>query len=116
MAFGYRAAPVVWDDQQRLTRAQRVYGLAGYLLVQTQLSVYGVRGPLNPLYEINLGDKDAGEPIAQGAAWTREYPSGDVAVNPSAAPATVAFNGYPKLTLPPFTAAILAGKRVIRSW
>ena len=116
VAFGFRAAPVVWDDQQRLTRSQRVYGLASYLLVQTTLSVYGVRGPLNPLYQTNLGDKDEGEPIAQGAAWTREYPSGDVAVNPSAAPAKVAFNGYPNLTLPPFTAAILAGKRVIRSW
>ena len=108
---------MVWDDQRRLTRSQRVYGLASYLLVQTQLSVYGVRGPLNPLYQINLGDKDEGEPIAQGAAWTREYPSGDVAVNPSAAPAQ---GGLQRLSEPRpcrrSTAAILAGKRVIRSW
>ena len=43
VAFGFRAAPVCGT-----TRApdptQRVYGLASYLLVQTALSVYGVRG------------------------------------------------------------------------
>ena len=116
VAFGFRAAPVVWDDQRRLTRSQRVYGLASYLLVQTTLSVYGARGPLNPLYQINLGDKDEGEPIAQGAAWTREYPSGDVAVNPSAAPAKVAFNGIRSSPCRRSRRRFWPGKRVIRSW
>ena len=58
VAFGLRAAPIVWDDREPLTASQRVYGLASYLLVQTQLSVYGVSSPLNSLYHLNLGDKD----------------------------------------------------------
>lgn len=116
VAFGLRAAPIVWDDREPLTASQRVYGLASYLLVQTQLSVYGVSNPLNSLYHLNLGDRDQGTPTQQGPAWTREYPSGDVAVNPSARPATVTFTGHPALTLPPFSAAILASTGTVRSW
>ena len=99
-----------------MTRSERIYGLASYLLIQTALSVYGVRSPLNPLYRIDLGDKDDGEPVQQGAAWTRQYPSGSVAVNPSAISATVSLSGQPPLTLPPFSAVILAGERTVRSW
>ena len=115
VAFGLRVAPIVWDDRESLTHAQRVYGLASYLLVQTALSVYGVHGPLNSLYQINLGDRDTGTPTHQGEAWTRQYPSGEVAVNPSARPATVTFTGRPNVALPPFSAVIIHGSRIIRS-
>jgi hypothetical protein len=115
VAFGLRVAPIVWDDRESLTQAQRVYGLASYMLVQTALSVYGVDGPLNPLYRISLGDKSQGTPTQQGPAWTRTYPSGDVAVNPSGVTTTVTFTGRPSISLPPFSAVIVDGSRIIRS-
>ncbi len=106
----------MWDDQTRLNRQQRVYGLASYYLVQDALSVYGVRDPLNPLYQLALGERTDGIPTQQGAAWVRDYPSGAVAVNPSATPQPVTFSGHPAMTLPPFSAVIWAGPHQTRSW
>ena len=51
---------------ERLTHAQRVYGLASYLLVQTALSVYGVHGPLNPLYRDQPRRQDDGNTDPSG--------------------------------------------------
>jgi hypothetical protein len=115
-AFVRRVAPIVWDDQGSLDRSERVYGLASYLLVQTELSVYGARHPLSPLYRLNLGDKNDGTPTQQGTAWTRVYPSGEVAVNPAPATTTVKFTNGPTIDMPPFSAVIIAGSHTVQSW
>ncbi len=115
-AFDYRVGAIVWDDEPGLDRAQRVYGLASYFLIQDALSVYGAYNPLNPLYRISLGDRTDGVPEQQGAAWVRKFDTGSVAVNPSAQSVKVTLSGHADVTLPPGSAVILAGSRIISSW
>ncbi len=115
-AFVRRVPPFVWDDRPGgLTRAQRVYGLASYLLVQTSLSAYGAGNPLNPLYRTDVGDPNSGAPAQQGSAYVRQFTSGAVVVNPSGEPAHVTLSGGVALTVPPFAAVIRAGDTTIRS-
>ncbi|HEU0193160.1 MAG TPA: putative glycoside hydrolase [Gaiellales bacterium] len=116
VAFERRTGAVVWDDGQPMTADQRLYGLAGYLLVATPFSVYGPGSrPGDPLYRIPLGPADQGEPIEQDGAWVRDYENGSVAVNPGPSPVHVSMGAAGTVRLAPETAAISVGSRVIHS-
>jgi hypothetical protein len=116
VAFERRTGAVVWDDRQRMTTHQRLYGLAGYLLVATPFSVYGPGSrAADPLYRIPIGPSDQGEPIEQDGAWLRDYANGVVAVNPGPSPVRVSMGAAGTVRLAAETAAISVGTRVIRS-
>jgi hypothetical protein len=113
-AFTERVAPIVWDDEPHLTHAQRVFGLASYYLIAvTPVSAYGV-GPdsSDPLYRIALGANDASSPTQVDGVWVRTYSGGTVAVNPQPTPESVKL-GTRTVILPPMSAAIRVGKRVL---
>jgi Hypothetical glycosyl hydrolase family 15 len=114
--FRERVGALVWDVRRPLSERQRVYGLASYLLVAaTPVAAYGVAAdPSDPLYRISLGQPTDGEPVPQGQAWVRAYAGGAVVVNPALVPATVQLDGR-RLDLPPQSAAIEDGNRLIRS-
>jgi hypothetical protein len=114
--FRERVGAVVWDEGRPLTEGERVYGLASYLLVAaTPVAAYGVRAdPSDPLYRVSLGPPTDGAPVAQGPVWIRVYANGAVAVNPDRVPAAVEVGGR-RLDLPPQSAAIQDGPRLIRS-
>jgi Hypothetical glycosyl hydrolase family 15 len=115
--FAERSGAVVWDDARPLTRSQRVYGLASFLLVRASpVAAYGAgTDASNPLYRISLGPPDEGTPTPDGGAWVRTYSGGAVAVNPGPLPATVVMGSRGSLTLPPGSAAIEVGTRIVRS-
>jgi hypothetical protein len=96
------------QDLGRLTRSQRIYGLASYLLVSGPFSSYGVdSGTESSLYDVALGDAVA-PAQAQGGVWVRTFAGGYVAVNPSSAAGSV--------TLPDGTAVdVAAGGAVIQT-
>lgn len=100
-----------------LSPSQKVYGLASFLLIATPQSAYGAPGsPADPLYQRTLGAPCACDrPLQHGDVWTRAYPNGAVAVNPYGAQATVQLPGGRTIALPPASAAIVDGDRVIRS-
>ena len=113
-AFLERVGPIVWDNEPHLTHAQRVFGLASYYLIAvTPVSVYGVgAGSSDPLYEISLGANDASSPTQVDGVWVRTYSGGMVAVNPQPTPESVNL-GTKTVILPPVSAAIRVGKRVL---
>lgn len=112
-AFLEHVAPVVWDDSPHLTQAQRVFGLASYLLIAiAPVSAYGPGDDAsNPLYQLSLGPNDESSPVLVDGVWTRTYAHGMVAVNPTVAPATVKM-GTKSVILPPYSAAIEVGGHV----
>jgi hypothetical protein len=113
-AFLERVGPIVWDDEPSLTHAQRVFGLASYYLIAvTPVSAYGV-GPdsSDPLYRISLGANDESSPTQVHGVWVRTYSGGMVAVNPQSTAESVNL-GTKTVILPPVSAAIRVGKRVL---
>ncbi|HEY0388545.1 MAG TPA: putative glycoside hydrolase [Gaiellales bacterium] len=106
-ALDRRVGAWVWDDEPRLTRAQRVFGLASYLLFSGPDSAYGVAtGSQSALYHLDPGIP-TDVPITRDGAVVRAFESGAVAVNPSAAPAVVQLPGRASsFTLPPGGAVI----------
>ena len=80
-----------------------VYGLAGYLLVATPEGAYGLAPgtAVTPLYDLDLGAPDPDVLAEQvGEAWTRTYPNGAVAVNPSDLPTELSLGAAGTITLP----------------
>jgi hypothetical protein len=77
------------------------------------VSAYGV-GPdsSDPLYRIALGANDASSPTQVDGVWVRTYSGGTVAVNPQPTPESVKL-GTRTVILPPMSAAIRVGKRVL---
>jgi hypothetical protein len=106
-----RVGTYVWQDQPAHGSGV-VYGLASYLLVATPTGAYG--GPVPP--GIDLGTPPDTPPTLAGAAWVRAYPRGAVAVNPSHKAVTVEMGSVGSVILPPDTAAISDGTRVITSF
>ena len=105
----------VWDGDRGLTRDQRLYGLASYLLVSSRLSAYGAPShPSDPLYAIDLG-----EPLdvtrAEGPVRLREFDRGLVAVNPGEVAADVTLSGHGDVRLPPGGAVIAGPDGVFQS-
>jgi hypothetical protein len=122
--FGYfeealdrRVGAWVWDDERGLTREQRVYGLASYLLVSGPASAYAVApGNDAPLYDLNPGLPTA-LPERHDGAEVRAFDSGAVAVNPGEAPAVIQLPGETKsFTLPPGGAVIDVGGKLTASY
>lgn len=107
---------VVWDDGG-LSQGQRVYGLAGYLLVAIGPSAaYGPGSdPGDPLYRLSLGTPTDAAPSREGDTWIRTYSGGTVAVNPGDQPATVPMGQAGQVTLQPKSAVIQVGTRLLRS-
>ncbi|HET6848236.1 MAG TPA: putative glycoside hydrolase [Gaiellales bacterium] len=97
----------VWDDEPRLTRDQRIFGLASYLLVSGPASAYAVTpGHETSLYNLNPG-LPTDLPDRHDGAVVRAFDSGAVAVNPGAAPAVIELPGETRsFTLPPGGAVI----------
>ncbi len=102
-------------DAPGLTSGQMLYGLASFLLVAIPRdSAYVAPGdPALPLYGVHLGTPPTTQPTATGGVWTRTYPNGVVAVNPSSSPATVTVGGAGAVTLGPHSAAIDAGGHLL---
>lgn len=98
-----------------LGQAQRVFGLASFLLIATPDSAYGAPGdPSAPLYRRSLGAPCACDPaVVRGGVWTRVYPNGVVAVNPGFVPETVHLPGAGRTLLAPTSAVIVDGAHVI---
>jgi hypothetical protein len=113
-AFMERVGAIVWDDEPGLTHAQRVFGLASYYLIAvTPVSAYGVGADSDdPLYRISLGANDETAPTQVGRVWVRSYSGGMVAVNPQSTAESVNL-GTKTVILPPVSAAIRVGKRVL---
>lgn len=96
----------VWDDRQRLTRDESVFGLASYLLVSGPLSSYGVHyDEANPIYQIEVGAPDAPATVIDGV-YTRQFADATVAVNPGSTPQTVQLPTVGKVTIEPGEALI----------
>ena len=77
------------QDAAPVDERERVFAFASYLLVSGPLSSYGPPGqPDDPLYRISLGPA-TDDPARDGAAWTRRFEKGVVAVAPGPAPADV---------------------------
>jgi putative glycosyl hydrolase-like family 15 (GHL15) protein len=111
-AFVFEAGP---DPGER----RDVYGLAAYLLVATPQGAYGLAPgtAVTPLYDLDLGAPDPDVLAEQvGEAWTRTYPSGAVAVNPSDLPTELSLGEAGTITLPPGSAAIAVGSRLVTSY
>jgi Hypothetical glycosyl hydrolase family 15 len=108
---------VVWDDRARLSRDQRVFGLASYLLVAIgPASAYGPgTEPTDPLYRLKIGSPEDNAPTRDGAAWMRSYTGGLVVVNPGSQTATVDMGPKGMVSLPPESAAIEVGTRLLQS-
>ena len=104
-------------DRGQLTRAQAVYGLAGFLLVQIPRSSAYVAPdpPGSPLYAIQPGTPPDTPPMQRGPVWLRTYPNGMVAVNPSTVAATVTLGGAGQVVIGPESAAIETGGHLITS-
>jgi len=116
-ALDRRVGAWVWDDEHRLTREQRVFGLASYLLVSGQASAYAaVPGRFTALYDLNPGIP-ADLPVRRDGALVRAFDSGAVAVNPGDAPAVVELPGQTRsFTLPPGGAVIDVGGKLTVSY
>lgn len=106
-ALDRRVGAWVWDDERGLSHAQRVYGLASYLLVSGLNSAYAVTpGHDEALYDLNPGTP-LDVPARRDGALVRGFDSGAVAVNPGQAPAVIELPGETKsFTLPPGAAVI----------
>ena len=104
-------------DRGPLSRAQAVYGLAGFLLVQIQRSsAYVAPDPAgSPLYAIQPGKPSDNPPVQQGPVWLRTYPNGMVAVNPSNIAATVTLGAAGQVVMGPESAAIETNGHLITS-
>ncbi len=104
-------------DRGPLSRAQAVYGLAGFLLVQIQRSsAYVAPDPAgSPLYAIQPGKPPDSPPVQQGPVWLRTYPNGMVAVNPSNIAATVTLGAAGQVVMGPESAAIETNGHLITS-
>jgi hypothetical protein len=97
----------VWDEQPTLDRAQRVFGLASYLLVSGPDSAYGVSlNHQQGLYRLDPGEP-ADVPFRQNGAYLRTFASGAVAVNPGSAPAVVQLPGETQSFTIPAGAAVI---------
>jgi Hypothetical glycosyl hydrolase family 15 len=103
------------QDRPGISRAQMVYGLAGYLLVAIPRdSAYvAPTRPDNPIYAIRPGTPPTTPATADGGAWTRTYPNAVVAVNPSDLPATVAMGSAGQVTIAAHGAAIESGGHLL---
>jgi hypothetical protein len=104
-------------DAAPLTRAQAVYGLAGFLLVAIprQSAYIAPEAAGSPLYAIQPGPIPDTPATADGPVWVRGYPSATVAVNPSDVAATVALGTAGQVTLGPGSAAIEANGHLLTS-
>lgn len=107
----------VWDQEPRLDRAQRVFGLASYLLVSGPDSAYGVSlKHQQALYRLDPG-QPTDIPFRQNGAYLRAFASGAVAVNPGSAPAVVQLPGETQsFTLPAGAAVIEVKGRLTTSY
>jgi putative glycosyl hydrolase-like family 15 (GHL15) protein len=114
-----RAATFVFETGPDPGERRDVYGLAGYLLVATPRGAYGLAPgtAVSSLYDLDLGAPDP-DVLAQqvGEAWTRTYPDGAVAVNPSDLPTELSLGAAGTITLPPGGAAIAVGSRLVTSY
>jgi hypothetical protein len=104
-------------DAAPVTRAQAVYGLAGFMLVAIprQSAYVAPDSAGSPIYAIQPGPIPDTPATADGPVWVRAYPSATVAVNPSDVPATVALGAAGQVTLPPGSAAIEANGHLFTS-
>ena len=116
-ALDRRVGTWVWDDQHALTRAERVYGLASYLLVSGPVSAYAVEpGKDASLYDLNPGIP-TDLPDRRDGAVVRAFDGGAVAVNPGEAPAVIELPGETRsFTLPPGGAVIDVGGKLTVSY
>jgi putative glycosyl hydrolase-like family 15 (GHL15) protein len=114
-----RGAAFVFETGPDPGARRDVYGLAGYLLVATPEGAYGLAPgtTVKPLYDLDLGAPNPDVLAEQvGEAWTRTYPSGTVAVNPSDLPTELSLGDAGTITLPPGGAAIAVGGRLVTSY
>jgi putative glycosyl hydrolase-like family 15 (GHL15) protein len=116
-ALDRRVGAWVWDEERHLTREQRVYGLASYLLVSGPDSAYGVLPVRDAaLYDLNPGIP-TDLPARRDGAVVRGFDSGAVAVNPGEAPAVIQLPGETRsFTLPPASAVIEVGGKLTPSY
>lgn len=114
-----RVAAFVFETEPDPSPKRDVYALAAYLLVATPQGAYGLApgSAVTPLYDLDLGDPDPDVLAEQfGEAWTRTYPHGAVAVNPSDLPTDVSLGTAGRITLPAGGAAIAVGSRLVTSY
>jgi hypothetical protein len=116
-ALDRRVGSWVWDDERGLTREQRVFGLASYLLVSGPTGAYAVTpGKDTALYDLNPGIP-ADLPVRRDGALVRAFDTGAVAVNPGDAPAVIELPGETRsFTLPPGGAVIEVGGKLTVSY
>jgi Hypothetical glycosyl hydrolase family 15 len=116
-ALDRRVGAWVWDDERGLSREQRIYGLASYLLVSGLGSAYAVvPGGDEALYDLNPGIP-TDLPARRDGAVVRGFDSGAVAVNPGEAPAVIELPGETQsFTLPPGGAVIEVRGRLTASY
>jgi hypothetical protein len=102
-------------DEQGLTRAETVYGLAAFMLVAIPRdSAYSGSGsPSSSVYQISPGATPTTPATKHGEVWTRAYPNAVVAVNPSDVPASVPMGSAGQVTIPPRSAAIETGGHLL---
>jgi hypothetical protein len=117
-ALDRRTSAWVWDGG-KLTRSERIFGLASYLLISDALySAYGVTsGAQQSLYNLNPGGPSEPAPVQQDGAYVRTFASGEVAVNPGPLAASLQVPGRDQpVTVPPNAAFILANGRLTTSF
>jgi hypothetical protein len=116
-ALDRRVGSWVWDAERGLTREQRVYGLASFLLVSGPTAAYAVTpGKNTALYDLNPGIP-ADLPVRRDGALVRAFDTGAVAVNPGDAPAVIELPGETRsFTLPPGGAVIEVGGELTVSY
>ena len=104
-------------DRPRLSQAQRLFGLASFLLVAIPRdSAYvSPTGAGSPLYAIQPGTAPTTPPTEHDGVWTRDYPNASVAVNPTDFTATVTLGSAGPVTLGPRSAAIATGGHLLTS-
>jgi len=119
IALDKRVSSWVWDSGS-LDHAQRVFGLASYLLISDALfSAYGVDHPGSDarLYDLDPGVPSDPAPVVQNGVYVRTFEHGEVAVNPGALPADVQLASQSQpITMPPGGALIEANGKVTASF
>jgi hypothetical protein len=104
-------------DEQGLTRAETIYGLAAFMLVAIPRdSAYSGSGsPSSSVYQISPGATPTEPATKHGEVWTRAYPDAVVAVNPSDIAGSVPMGSAGQVTIAPRSATIETGGHLLTS-